>query len=105
MDVARVQQALGQRHLQGDFAAEQPVPRQNHEPEPPRPDVIEDLESAQQRLGVVSMADGSEPSQRAGLTFVKTYAQHVLRPEANLDGDGTTVFFKRIHGIVSGFRR
>ena len=49
VDIARRQHALGQRHLQGHFAAQHQVLRADHETEPARPEVVEDLESAQQR--------------------------------------------------------
>ena len=54
MDVARRQHPLGQRHLQGHFAAQQPIPRPDHEPEAARPEVVDDLEAAQHRAIVVT---------------------------------------------------
>ncbi len=50
-DIPGAQHPLGQRHLQGHFAAQQPVARPDHEPEPAGAEVLDDLEPVQQRSG------------------------------------------------------
>ena len=54
VNVARVEYALRQRHLQRHLATEQSVPGADHEPESTRSQVVEDLESAQKRTIVIA---------------------------------------------------
>ena len=81
MNVSRAEHALGQRHLQRHVAAEQSVPGADHEPEPARPEVVQDLESAQERT-IVIVRLACEDSSHHRLVLVDLRGREHLEQKA-----------------------